>query len=309
MISILLPFFNRHALIRETVASVLAQTYRDFELIIVDDGSEPALDRAALGVGADDSRIRIVRQDNGGSSAARNRALGMASGGYILFLDSDDLLTPHALDVLCEASGGGQVDAVVGNWTNFSAAAESDPIRPRMPYRDSLANAVEGEWATGSVMLRRELNPGMSPVWMPWEVAEYYQKAVQDRKTTMSHVDHLVIRMRQDTPGRLTNLHGHFDPARAGRFWRAMKASFPLDDERRSAFDRQLFRFAFSAFHAGQLQEAQGILAAIDIDRLHRYPWYSFLSPAWFVRWTGPRLGLRLQAIAHRARGRMKRGL
>lgn len=307
-ISILLPFFNRHTLVRETVASVLAQTYRDFELIIVDDGSQPALDRAGLGTGADDPRIRIIRQENGGSSAARNRALDMACGRYILFLDSDDLLTPCALDVLCEGSRGGQVDAVVGNWTNFSAVAESDPIRPNMPYRDSLANAVEGEWATGSVMLRRGLNPRMSPVWMPWEVAEYYQKAVQDPAATISHVDHLVVRMRQDTPGRLTDLHGHFDPRRAGRFWRAMKASFPLDDERRSAFDRQLFRFAFSAFHAGLLHEAQEILAAIDTDRLHRYPWYSFLSPAWFVRWTGPRLGLRLQAIAHQVSERMKRG-
>jgi glycosyltransferase involved in cell wall biosynthesis len=307
-ISILLPFFNRHTLVRETVASVVVQSFRDFELIIVDDGSQPALDRPGLGAGADDPRITIVRQDNGGSSAARNRALGVARGRYTLFLDSDDLLAPRALEVLCEGSRGGRVDAIVGNWTNFSTEEESQPFRPHMPYRDSLANAVEGAWATGSVMLRRTLDPGMSPTWMPWEVAEYYQKAVQDPAASIAHVDHLIVRMRQDTPGRLTNLHGHFDPGRAGQFWRAMKASFPLDDERRSAFDRQLFRFAFSAFHAGQPDVAQDILAAIDTDRLHRYHWYSFLSPAWFVRWGGRRLGLRLQAMAHRARERLRPG-
>ena len=157
------------------------------------------------------------------------------------------------------------------------------------------------DW-TGSAILRRGLNPEMSPAWVPWEVAEYYQKAMQKPSATIAHVDHLVVRMRQDTPGRLTNLHDHFDPRKASLFWRQMKASFPLNDERRSAFDRQLFRFAFSAFHASLRREAKEILTAIDVDRLDRYHWYSFLSPAWFVRWGGTNLGLPLQAFAHRTK-------
>jgi glycosyltransferase involved in cell wall biosynthesis len=304
-ISILLPFFNRHVLVRETVASVVAQTYPHFELIIVDDGSVPALRMEDLGAAAGDTRIRIVRQDNAGSSAARNRALNLASGGYILFLDSDDLLTPEALEVLCGGSRGGEVDAIVGNWTNFAAGTETPPVRPTMPYRDALANAVEGEWATGSALLRRGLNVEMSSLWVPWEVAEFYQKAVQAPTATVAHVDRLVIRMRQDTPDRLTNLHDHFDPQKAGLFWRTMKRSVPLDDERRSAFDRQLFRFAFSAYHVGRHREAREILADIDVDRLGRYPWYSRFSPAWFVRWGGRRYGLHLQALAHDIRGRL----
>ena len=199
----------------------------------------------------------------------------------------------------------GSIDAVVGNWSNFSASRESPLLRPEMPYRDNLANAVEGEWSTGSALLRRGLNREMSPVWVPWEVAEFYQKAMQAPATTLVHVDQHVVRMRQDTPDRLTHRHDHFDPYKAGLFWRAMKKSFPLDDERRSAFDRQLFRFAFSAFHAGRRTEAEEVMAAIDVDRLDRYPWCSLLSPAWFVRWCGPRLGLRLQALAHGAKARL----
>ena len=201
-----------------------------------------------------------------------------------------------------EGARGGEFDAVVGNWTNFSAVEETPAIQPHMPYSDALANTIEGAWATGSAILRRGLNPEMSPAWVPWEVAEYYQKAMQKPSATIAHVDHLVVRMRQDTPGRLTNLHDHFDPRKASLFWRQMKASFPLNDERRSAFDRQLFRFAFSAFHASLRREAKEILTAIDVDRLDRYHWYSFLSPAWFVRWGGTNLGLPLQAFAHRTK-------
>lgn len=306
-ISILLPFYNRHALVRETVASVFAQGYPHFELIIVDDGSTPALEPGDLGAGLGDPRVSIVRQVNAGSSAARNRAMALASGDYILFLDSDDLLVPGALEALWQGTRGGTVDAVVGNWSNFSTLAESPPVRPHMPYRDGLANAVEGAWATGSVILRRGLNREMSPVWVPWEVAEFYQKAMQTPDTTLAHVDRHVIRMRQDSADRLTESHDHFDPYKASLFWRAMKQAFPLNDERRSAFDRQLFRFAFSAFHDGRRQQAEEILAAVDLDRLGRYPWYSFLSPAWFVRWGGARLGLPMQAFAHGAKERLLR--
>jgi glycosyltransferase involved in cell wall biosynthesis len=304
-ISILLPFYNRHELVRKTVASVLAQTYPNFELIIVDDGSVPALSMDDLGAAAGDSRIQLVRQANAGSSVARNKALSLASGDYILFLDSDDLLANEALEVLATGTRGGEVDAVVGNWTNFTAGTETAPLRSRMPYRDALANAIEGDWVTGGVLLRRGLNPEMSSVWIPWEVAEFYQRAMQSPSATIAHVDRLVVRVRQDAPGRLTNLHDHFEPSQAGAFWRAMKRTFPLNDERRSAFDHKLFRFAFSAHHSGQHREAEEILAAIDIDRLDRYPWYTRFSPAWFVRWGGRRFGLHLQELAHNVKNRL----
>ncbi len=299
-----MPVFNRQGLVRDAVASALAQTYPEFELIIVDDGSTPPLERTALGEGAGDSRIRVVRQENAGSSAARNTAMKLATGTYYLFLDSDDLLTPDALRVLCEGSRGGEFDAVVGNWTNFTTTVETAPTRPSMPYRDTLANTIEGGWSTGSAIIRRGLEDEMSPIWMPWEVAEYYMKAMRRPASKVAHVDHHVVSMRQDSPDRLTDLYSHFDPIKAGLFWRTMKASFPLDNERRSAFDRHLFRFAFSAFHSGMRREAEEIMAAIDVDRLPHYHWYKFFSPAWFVRWAGVGVGLPLQAAVHDMRKR-----
>lgn len=90
-----IPTHNRGALVVEAVESVLAQTYRDFELVVIDNGStddtserlQPYLDR-----------IRYVRQDNRGRAGSRNRALAEARGEYIAFLDSDDLWLPDRLE-------------------------------------------------------------------------------------------------------------------------------------------------------------------------------------------------------------------
>lgn len=94
-ISIVMPLYNKEALVLGTVASVAAQTVVDWELVVVDDGSTdrgPALVRA-LG----DTRIRVVSQANAGVSAARNRGIELARAKLVTFLDADDLWLPEFL--------------------------------------------------------------------------------------------------------------------------------------------------------------------------------------------------------------------
>ncbi|WP_405306650.1 glycosyltransferase family 2 protein [Methanobrevibacter sp.] len=96
-ISVILPAFNSQKYIKKSVESVLAQTMGDFELIIVNDGStDNTLD--AINSFSDD-RIRIINQSNQGPGAARNNALKMANGDYIMYLDSDDWFCPDALEI------------------------------------------------------------------------------------------------------------------------------------------------------------------------------------------------------------------
>lgn len=94
--SVIIPTHNRLPFLREAVASVLEQTYRDFELIIVDDGSTDGTRACVAGL---DAPVRHVYKRQGGPSSARNRGVREARGAYIAFLDSDDLWHPEKLAV------------------------------------------------------------------------------------------------------------------------------------------------------------------------------------------------------------------
>lgn len=97
-VSIIIPTYNTARYIGETLASVFAQTYRDFEVLVINDGSTdtPALE-AVLAPYAD--QLRYVRQANGGASRARNTGLRLARGEYVALLDSDDQWLPEFLAV------------------------------------------------------------------------------------------------------------------------------------------------------------------------------------------------------------------
>ena len=97
-ISVIVPVYRVEKYLNDCIDSILAQTFTDFELILVDDGSPdgcPALCDAAA---AKDSRIRVIHQKNRGLSGARNAGLDAAEGEWIAFVDSDDMLLPQALE-------------------------------------------------------------------------------------------------------------------------------------------------------------------------------------------------------------------
>ena len=97
MISIIVPLYNAEKFIWETVQSVINQTYKDFELLLVDDCSTDRSLAAAEAI--NDPRVRVIRQEqNSGAYAARNRGLSEAKGRYIAFLDADDKWAPEKLE-------------------------------------------------------------------------------------------------------------------------------------------------------------------------------------------------------------------
>jgi glycosyltransferase involved in cell wall biosynthesis len=96
-VSIVIPTYNRADLLVETLDSVLAQTVPPGEIIVVDDGSS---DSTSERIRAFKEPITYVYQENNGRSSARNRGLALASGDYVMFLDSDDILVPGAIESL-----------------------------------------------------------------------------------------------------------------------------------------------------------------------------------------------------------------
>ncbi|MEE9299876.1 MAG: glycosyltransferase [Alphaproteobacteria bacterium] len=97
LVSVVIPVYNRADLVKRAIASVCAQTFRDFELLVVDDASTEALRETVEGIG--DPRIRYLRRGaNGGAGAARNTGIHESRGAYLAFLDSGDEWLPEKLD-------------------------------------------------------------------------------------------------------------------------------------------------------------------------------------------------------------------
>jgi glycosyltransferase involved in cell wall biosynthesis len=93
--SVLLPVYNRENYVRQAVDSVLNQTFTDFELLAIDDGST---DRSAEILKSYGSKLKLIQQRNQGPEIARNAAAALAQGEYLVYLDSDDLFLPFALE-------------------------------------------------------------------------------------------------------------------------------------------------------------------------------------------------------------------
>ena len=101
-ISVIVPVYNTEKYVEECIESVLAQTYTDFELILIDDGSEDNSREICREMGRKDDRIRLIQMEHRGVSAARNAGMDAAVGKYLFFLDSDDMIHPQLLEALYE---------------------------------------------------------------------------------------------------------------------------------------------------------------------------------------------------------------
>lgn len=122
MISVIIPVYNISSirkLFSRTMASVMQQTYRDLDIILVNDGSTDDTARIIDGYGSKDKRIRIISKENGGVESARRRGISEARGEYIFHLDQDDLLEKNALEILYNAAIRHNADVTIGQSKHF----------------------------------------------------------------------------------------------------------------------------------------------------------------------------------------------
>lgn len=100
-VSVIVPVYNVEKLLQRCIDSILAQTFTDFELLLIDDGSKDKSGEICDEYAAKDSRIRVFHKQNGGVSTARNIGIDKAQGEWIYFVDSDDIVLPSALGTFC----------------------------------------------------------------------------------------------------------------------------------------------------------------------------------------------------------------
>ena len=114
-ISIIVPVFNVLNEINRCVESILSQSFRDIEVILVDDGSTDGSGSACDEFALEDARIKVIHKENGGLSSARNAGMACATGAWLMFVDSDDALMPNAFEKFMTAAAIGAPDIIVGD--------------------------------------------------------------------------------------------------------------------------------------------------------------------------------------------------
>ena len=103
LISVIVPIYNIKEYLERCIDSILAQTYQNIEVLMVDDGSTDGTSELVDEIALKDSRIRVFHKENGGSSSARNLAMREAKGQYFSFIDSDDYIEPDMMEKLYQA--------------------------------------------------------------------------------------------------------------------------------------------------------------------------------------------------------------
>lgn len=130
-ISIIVPVYNAEAYIKDCVISILAQSFIDFELILVDDGSKDDSLPLCISLSKTDSRIKVVAKDNGGVSSARNQGLSVATGEFVTFIDSDDFVDQNYCSSLLNFMTD-EVGMVVLGVQKYNPDGKTSPITHRL---------------------------------------------------------------------------------------------------------------------------------------------------------------------------------
>jgi glycosyltransferase involved in cell wall biosynthesis len=164
LVSVIIPVFNAGPFIKETLNSVIAQTYRDIEIIVINDGSTDNSLEAIRSIG--DRRINVQSIPNsGGPARPRNNGMKMAHGEYIAFLDSDDIWLPSKLEKQVSfLQGRPEVGLVYPLYQHFDENGDEFEIFPRERRRFSGGGEKffqyllkESEIPTSGILMRREL--------------------------------------------------------------------------------------------------------------------------------------------------------
>lgn len=185
-VSIITPAFNSADYIDETLRSALTQTFPDFELLVVDDGSTdetPSIVEEAAHI---DPRVRLIRQDRGGVSAARNRGMAQARGEILALLDSDDVWAPSFLqEQIALLQAHPDFDIASANALNAGGPLDGQPLKPAggAPHEITLIDMIRAENAVSIMTVFRhrvtDLTGGFDESLRRSEDYDFWLRAVQ----------------------------------------------------------------------------------------------------------------------------------
>ena len=132
MISVIVPVYNVEPFLKRCVKSIMKQTYRDIEIILVNDGSTDNCFEICTELQKEDSRIKVINKKNQGLGAARNSGLSLSKGEYVTFVDSDDWISESHIERLFRTAARSLADAVIGSYTRVYSDGRKKIIRANL---------------------------------------------------------------------------------------------------------------------------------------------------------------------------------
>lgn len=211
LVSTIIPVFNRAAMLSEAANSVLAQTYRPIEIIIVDDGSTDATPLAAESLAAEHGDvIRVIRQPNAGPGVAREAGRQLAQGEFIQYLDSDDLLRPQRFEKLVAALREYPDASVAYGMTRYCDHTGNEiPATWKNPNQQQATMfpsfLKQRWWDTPSPLYRRTVTDAAGP-WTRLRIEEdwEYDARIASLGTRLAFVPEVLVDIRMHAEAALS---------------------------------------------------------------------------------------------------------
>jgi glycosyltransferase involved in cell wall biosynthesis len=273
LVSTIIPVYNRAAMLREAVDSVLRQTYEPVEVIVVDDGSIDGTLEAANAIAEEHpALVRVLTQRNGGPGAARNLGLAHARGEFIQYLDSDDTIEPKKFELQVAALRE-HSEAGVAYGLTRRVDAETGAVREWARTGDDIPNLFPGflmqrGWDTNSPLWRRAACDAIGP-WSDFRCLEDWEHDLRAGLLGVKpvRVPHHVATVRDHAGQRASGMRTGFTPELTREFfrahravWRRMRDAKQLDWTFMSDFSRKLFWIARMCGERGLIKEADEAL-------------------------------------------------
>lgn len=273
LVSTIIPVYNRPQLLQEAAASVLSQTYRPIEVIIVDDGSTDDTGKIADNLALEHpEKIRIIHQENTGPGLAREAGRQLAKGEFIQYLDSDDILLPHKFEVQVNGLRAHPECGVSYGKTRYYKIDEASSDIPWKRTGEKISTMFPSFlqsrwWGTSTPLYRRTLTDKAGP-WTnlkneeDWE----YDCRIAALGVDLHYVPEFISEERDHENERLSKGGSndkekldHRAAAHEQIFRHAQRAGISFDDPEMQHFTRELFLLSRQCGAAGLAKESEAL--------------------------------------------------
>lgn len=278
--SVVVPLYNKMRYIEKTVQSVLKQTFQDFEIIIVDDGSKDDSYKVVCDIAKENKKVKVIKQENTGVAVARNTGIENAVGDYIAFLDADDLWKENYLETIYSLINKyTQSDIFVTAYDIFFSDNKINHSTVKCPddgieksYWKTFANTYDFVWTSATTIRRQALiEAGMfTPGEKIGQDLDMWARVACNNPLVAWSSKSCVIYNRSADENARTRVKVAYPKAFLTVLEKEMKNSRWSEEERYwmgKKYDKKMIVYVFTTIMAGKRKEARTILKKWSMER------------------------------------------